>query len=113
MSRAPQAAGDDLLAKLEKDFCEIHAVDRPTDADLMMLRAVVHAQAELETLRRVIDADGATVTGSRGQIRPHPLLSLARALRADVMNGLERLWLTPHHRAAARRVADANSLTRR
>jgi hypothetical protein len=109
----PQAVGDDLLAKLEKDFCAIHAVDQPTDADLMMLGAVVRAQEELETVRRVIDADGATVTGSRGQIRPHPLLSLERMLRADVMNGLERLWLTPHHPAAARRVAEANSLTRR
>ena len=102
---------DDLLARLTAEFEA--AYGEPSLADRIMIENVAGAQGELESIAAVIEADGTTVAGSRGQIRPHPLLGLERELRADVIGGLEKLGLDPRHRAAARRVAEANALTRR
>jgi hypothetical protein len=60
-----------------------------------------------------IARDGATVPGSKGQPRAHPLIQVERALRDDVARGLERLSLLPRQRDAARSVREANAIVRR
>jgi P27 family predicted phage terminase small subunit len=108
LSQQAQKSWHDLVQGL----CEVHDVEQPSEPDLIVLADVLRAQDELDAIRQVIAAEGNMVAGSQGQVRPHPLLAVQRALRADVARGLERLWLTPRHRAAARLVRQANELTR-
>jgi phage terminase small subunit len=109
LSPDAQRRWDELVA----DLREIHSVAEPAESDLIILAGLLRAQDELEVVAAAIWRDGTTVSGSRGQTRPHPLLSVERALREEIARGLERLWLTPRHRAAARLVREANAITRR
>jgi len=78
---------------LVAEFCSVHDVSAPNELDSMMIENVVPAQEELEAVSARIARDGVTVPGSKGQLRPHPLIQVERALRDDVARGLERLSL--------------------
>ncbi len=42
-------------------------------------------------MKAVLDAEGPTVTGSRGQTRPHPLLVSEAVLRREIASGMAAL----------------------
>jgi hypothetical protein len=67
------------------------------DGDRILLEDVLRARDRLEEIQMKLAEDGPTVTGSRGQTRPHPLLATERALRRDVAVGFARLGLTERH----------------
>jgi hypothetical protein len=48
------------------------------DADRIVPEEVLRSRDRLEQLRAKISEDAPTVTGSRGQTRPHPLLDTVR-----------------------------------
>lgn len=100
------------LADLVSEFCFVHDVDRPGTSDLLRMEQVVTATDRLREIRDRIDRDGLVVAGSRKQARPHPLLASERALQRQIDEELERLWLTPRHRATAAQVRAANEMTR-
>jgi P27 family predicted phage terminase small subunit len=76
------------------------------EVDLVVLEQVLRARDRLQAVSTKLDADGVTVTGSKDQVRPHPLLSVERALRAEVVAGLQQLGLTD--RGDCRLGVDAN-----
>jgi phage terminase small subunit len=108
LSPSSKARWPELVAQL----CYVHDVDEPAAGDLLQLEDVLRARDRLEDVRGEIGRDGLTVTGSKGQTRPHPLLATERALERQVEDGLERLWLTPRHRASAEMIREANAITR-
>ncbi len=61
------------------------------DADLAALANVLRAEDRLATVRAVLDAEGPTVTGSRGQTRPHPLLVSESVLRREIASDMDSL----------------------
>ncbi len=61
------------------------------EADFAALAAVLRAEDRLAVLRAVLDAEGPTVTGSRGQTRPHPLLVSEAVLRREIASGMDAL----------------------
>jgi P27 family predicted phage terminase small subunit len=109
LSQSAQRRWNDLIA----DLCVIHDVREPAESDLIILAGLLRAQDELDAVQEAIKRGGTTVAGSRGQLRAHPLLSVERGLREEIARGLERLWLTPRHRSAARLVGQANAIMRR
>ena len=68
--------------------------------EVLMLTQACHLVDQAEALQAAIDRDGVTVTGSRGQIRPHPALSELRGTRAEVARLLGRLKLPDPQPAA-------------
>jgi P27 family predicted phage terminase small subunit len=72
----------------------VNAGAATAEVDLVVLEQVLRARDRLQEVSTKLDADGVTVTGSKNQVRPHPLLSVERALRAEVMAGLKQLGLT-------------------
>lgn len=68
------------------------------EVDLLLLEDVLRAMDRLATVREVLATDGITVTGSKDQIRPHPLLVTESVLRRDIAAGFERLKLAPNRR---------------
>jgi hypothetical protein len=66
--------------------------------DFRALADLLRIEDRLRQVRAALDADGVTVLGSTGQIRPHPLLvteaTLARAVRDgyNALHLLNRSW---------------------
>jgi Phage terminase, small subunit len=83
----------------------------PAAASLVIVEDVVRARERLVEIRVALAADGVTVSGSRGQKRPHPLLIIERQLVAEIATALDRLELRPSRIRGARLVAEARSLT--
>lgn len=61
------------------------------EADLLALANVLRAEDRLAVVKVVLDAEGPTVTGSRGQTRPHPLLVSEAVLRREIATGMTAL----------------------
>jgi hypothetical protein len=82
------------------------------EVDLLLLADTLRARDRLEDIGAQIAKDGVTVDGSKGQVRPHPLLAVERALRAEVATGFERLELAPKRRPFAVKVGSGGRLQR-
>lgn len=85
----------DLFCRLALD---VALGERPAEVDELMLADVVRTMARLEQLRVVLAEAGPTVAGSKGQVRPHPLLSIEAHLVREVGAGMDRLRLSPARR---------------
>jgi P27 family predicted phage terminase small subunit len=95
--RAPERLTQDsrdLWAGLRADLEAVNAGAATAEVDLVVLEQVLRARDRLHAVSKKLDSDGVTVTGSKDQVRPHPLLSVERALRAEVVAGLKQLGLT-------------------
>lgn len=68
------------------------------EVDFVVLHDVLLARDRLAQVRAVLDAEGLTVSGSKGQSRPHPLLVTESVLRREVADGLRRLRLDSTNR---------------
>lgn len=84
----------DLWCGLRADLEAVNAGAATAEVDLVVLEQVLRARDRLRAVSTKLDSDGVTVTGSKDQVRPHPLLSVERALRAEVAAGLKQLGLT-------------------
>lgn len=83
-----------LWCGLRADLEAVNAGAATAEVDLVVLEQVLRARDRLQEVSEKLDSDGVTVTGSKDQVRPHPLLSVERALRAEVVAGLKQLGLT-------------------
>ena len=68
------------------------------ETDFELLANVLRAQDRLAQVRAALDGQGPVVTGSMGQVRPHPLLAAETALRREVAAGFDALGLGPKSR---------------
>lgn len=90
-------AGAARWAGLAADVQELGG-GNAAEVDLVLLELVVRQGERLEEVRLILAEEGPTVTGSKGQRRPHPLLAAEGQLARDIAAGLERLRLTPKRR---------------
>ena len=65
-----------------------------TAADLTLLAELCRATDRLRDVQQAIAADGLTVTGAAGQVRPNPLLATEDALRKSILAHVRTLRLT-------------------
>ncbi len=103
LSPASQAAWPGLAS-------DVAAVTRGAAVDFDLLADLLRARDRLATVSATLEADGVTVTGSMGQVRPHPLLSVEANLRKECADGLDRLGLTPNKRSAYVRIDRAGRI---
>jgi hypothetical protein len=61
--------------------------------EVELLAEVCRCLDEIDLMRDVLAQQGATVTGSRGQVRPHPLLAEIRSTRLLVARLLGQIGL--------------------
>lgn len=72
-------------------------------ADARLVGLAAQTIEHLERLEAAVAAlEDLTVTGSTGQVRPHPLLAELRSERAALAGLLDRLFLSPRSRSACR-----------
>lgn len=90
-------AGTALWQGLAADLAALEG-GTAAQVDLVLLELVVRQADRLEEVRLILAEEGPTVTGSKGQTRPHPLLAAEGQLARDIAGGLERLRLTPKRR---------------
>jgi P27 family predicted phage terminase small subunit len=95
-----RAAAPQGLTKESRDLwprllADLRAVNAGAEVDLVVLEHVLRARDRLRAITKQLDSDGVTVKGSKDQVRPHPLLNVEKALRAEVAAGLKQLGLTP------------------
>jgi P27 family predicted phage terminase small subunit len=64
------------------------------DSDLTLLHQLCSAVDRVRACQRKIARDGLTVTGSTGQPRPHPLLSVEAEFRRQTLACVRALRLT-------------------
>lgn len=88
---APTDLSDTSRARWPGLAADVAATMGGAEADFLALANVLRAEDRLATVRTVLDAEGPTVTGSRGQTRPHPLLVSEAVLRREIATGLDRL----------------------
>ena len=63
------------------------------EAGLAILSTALEAYDSIHECQKVVDKEGLTVSGDRGQIKAHPLLSVIRDSRAGFLAGLKMLNL--------------------
>lgn len=63
------------------------------EVDFLRLADVLRARDRLAAVTVALERDGVTVAGSKGQLRPHPLLTTEASLRREVADGLAALKL--------------------
>jgi len=90
-------AGEALWPGLAADLQQLRGGNVP-EVDLLLLGMLLRQLDRLDEVRAVLAAEGPTVTGSKGQVRPHPLLAAEGQLARDVAGAFERLSLTPRRR---------------
>jgi hypothetical protein len=71
--------------------------DTVSEVELVLLADVLRAMDRLRTIGQELAKTGPVVTGSRKQVRPHPLLRVEAELRGEVRRGFEKLGLTGWH----------------
>ncbi len=114
MPRIPPAppdlspASSDAWAGLAAD---LHAIHGGHEVDFTILANVLRAADRLAGVAETIGRDGVTVAGSKGQLRPHPLLAIEQSLRREVADGLDRLQLSPAKRDRYWRLGRGGRLT--
>jgi hypothetical protein len=69
------------------------------------------AEARLSEVAAAIEVDGLTVTGSRGNLRPHPLLRIEAELKKEVAATLGELLDVTRRLESEAQLSDANALT--
>lgn len=97
MPKELPAAAKDLWQGLASD---VVAVAGGAEIDLLLLADMVRVRQRLLEVSETLNKEGLTVEGSKGQKRPHPLLSVEGALQRDFAAGMDRLGLSPGTRNA-------------
>jgi len=67
--------------------------DISDEAGLAILQTALEAHDLMHEAQKVVDRDGLTVRGDRGQIKAHPLLSVIRDARSQFLMALKHLNL--------------------
>jgi hypothetical protein len=94
MSSGRRPAPPRGLSRRSRDFWR--AVDAEfvlAPPDFELLRGICTTMDRLDEVRSAISRDGVTVPGSKGQIRPHPLLAEERGLNVTLARLLRELDL--------------------
>jgi P27 family predicted phage terminase small subunit len=86
LGRAGKALWRSILGDLDPGW-ELDA------RELHLLRRACRCADELDRLEKVVDKDGPTVAGSRGQVNVHPAIAEARQLRLVQLRLLSALEL--------------------
>jgi len=110
--RAPAglgAAGKSLWSSILADVGDGWRLDA---RELHLLARACRTADELEALQAVVDRDGVTVAGSRGQVIAHPALAEARQLRLVQLRLLSALEMVDPQ-AAKRSATPAQARARR
>lgn len=86
------------MKKLSKEAAKLkNAImkeyDISDDAGISILETSMEAFDLMHAAQAVVDKDGLKVTGDRGGIKAHPLLSVIRDARAQFLAGLKALNL--------------------
>jgi hypothetical protein len=87
-----------LWAELVSDLAAMwQCAGSVSEVELVPLADVLRAMDKLRTIGQELAKSGPVVTGSRKQVRPHPLLRVESVLRGEVRRGFEKLRLTGWH----------------
>ena len=68
------------------------------EIDFVLLGEACRRLDRLNAVRPVLADQGVTVAGSKGQVRPHPLLAVEVTLSREVASAFDRLRLSPSTR---------------
>lgn len=79
------------LNALKKAIINDYAID--DDAALEILQTALEARELAEQAQALVDSEGLTVKGDRGQVKAHPLLAVIRDSRAQFLAGIKALNL--------------------
>lgn len=86
------------LRKLSKEATKLKRVlqkeyDIRDNAGILLVQTAFEAYDQVQEAQKVVDEQGLTVRGDRGQIKAHPLLSVIRDSRAQFLMALKHLNL--------------------
>lgn len=77
----------DLKKSILKDY------EITDEAGIAILQTAMEAFEQMKDAQAIVDKQGLTVRGDRGQIKAHPLLSVIRDSRAQFLMALKHLNL--------------------
>lgn len=86
------------MRKLSKEATKLKRVlqkeyDIRDNAGILLVQTAFEAYDQVQEAQKVVDEQGLTVRGDRGQIKAHPLLSVIRDSRAQFLMALKHLNL--------------------
>ncbi len=91
---------------------DVIAASGGAEVDFRMLESILRVSDRLVEVRAILGREGLTTAGSKGQMRPHPLLDVEASLRREIAAGFEQLRLTPNRREYVRVSADGRLVSR-
>lgn len=107
----PPADLDDEARRLFRRLAgDLRVQGDGAESDLLLLADALRMRARLAQVRAQLADDGPTVTGSKGQPRPHPLLAVEAGLARDLRASFAQLRLSPDKRPGAVEVTAAGRL---
>lgn len=101
MSRIPDPPADlsdTSRARWPGLAADVSEVTGGAEIDFALLAGALRLEDRLAAVRCELNGAGPTVAGSRGQVRPHPLLTFETTLSRAVADAYARLRLTPDKR---------------
>lgn len=90
-SRAPSHLSDEARQFFDEIANDYGINDT---AGLQILRTAIEAFDRMQGARRIIEADGLTITDKFGQTKAHPLLSVERDSRTGFLSAIGKLNLS-------------------
>lgn len=109
---APTDLGEAAQARWPSLAADVLALTGGANVDFDLLAHLLRTEERLAELRTAIAKQGVTVEGSKGQLRPHPLLLREEALSRSVADAYDTLKLTPARRGQLVNVDPNGRLTR-
>jgi phage terminase small subunit len=88
---APKGLSVESKELLDRILAEYDFSD---SASMQLLEELCRCHDRLASARRRIRRDGLMIRGSKGQLRPHPLLAAESALRRDLLALVRALRIT-------------------
>lgn len=92
---APSDLSEERAGLFRRLAGDLVALEEGAEVDFVLLAEACRRLDRLDAVRRVLAEDGVTVTGSKGQVRPHGLLAVEAGLSRDVLAAFDKLKLSP------------------
>jgi len=107
---APRERNEAFLAAVDAALAELTTHTQLSAREEIQAELIRRTGERLAEIDRRLAEDGLTVSGSQGQLRPHPLLSFEAGLRRELVHNLQRLQSAVEVRAAIEAGAEFEDL---
>ena len=97
--RPPSDLSEESRRLFRRLVADLRALGGVAEIDALLLGDALRLRDRLAQIRVQLEVDGPTVAGSKGQVRPHPLIAVEQNLAREIRAAFDQLQLSPRRRS--------------